>query len=112
MRGAWVVVVLSACFHPSYDRPTCGPGDACPSGLTCRAKVCEPPGSGPGGGSDASVGARVDAADDGATSRSCWALDSALFDLPLSACPPALADHVDIASDLSFDTSTGVSTGS
>jgi hypothetical protein len=25
----------AGCFRPSYDRPECGPGGACPSGLSC-----------------------------------------------------------------------------
>jgi hypothetical protein len=39
--AAWLAVV-SACFHPSYDHPACGPNGECPSGLTCSARlICE-----------------------------------------------------------------------
>jgi len=50
--------LLPACFHPSYDRPTCGPGRACPSGLACSAElICEGVGSGNDVGLDASLDA-------------------------------------------------------
>jgi hypothetical protein len=36
------LVVIPACFNPTYDHPTCGPNGACPSGLTCNAQqICE-----------------------------------------------------------------------
>jgi hypothetical protein len=42
-----IVLPLCACFHPSFDRPACGPNDACPDGLTCSArKICEEPAMG------------------------------------------------------------------
>jgi hypothetical protein len=52
-----VVVLLPACFHPSYDHLACGPDGACPSGWHCAQGFCEPPGSGSGssGGDDAGV---------------------------------------------------------
>jgi hypothetical protein len=62
------VVFGPACFHPSYDRPACGPRDECPTGLACGAQhVCEPPAellvdagiSGPGGESPPDVDAAV-----------------------------------------------------
>jgi cysteine-rich repeat protein len=42
----WVLratlVLFPACFHPVYDHPACGPGGACPSGMSCSAAlVCE-----------------------------------------------------------------------
>lgn len=41
-RARWVLVLVPACFHPSYDRPACGPNGECPSGLTCSASsICE-----------------------------------------------------------------------
>jgi hypothetical protein len=44
--ASWIVLFVPACFHPSYDRPRCGPDDECPSGLTCSAqKICESSGS-------------------------------------------------------------------
>lgn len=42
--GVMAVVVLfsSACFHPNYDRPTCGSNGECPSGLICSSQgLCE-----------------------------------------------------------------------
>jgi hypothetical protein len=37
-----LLLILPACFHPSYDRPVCGKQGECPSGLTCNAAhVCE-----------------------------------------------------------------------
>jgi len=38
-----------ACFHPSYEHVACGPGDACPGGMTCNltSGFCEAPGGGP-----------------------------------------------------------------
>jgi len=42
------VVCFGGCFHPTYDRPRCGPQGECPSGLMCNLDlVCEMP-SGPG----------------------------------------------------------------
>jgi hypothetical protein len=47
-HAGWLLVLVPACFHPSYDHPTCGPNGECPGGLTCNAlQVCE-------GGLDAS----------------------------------------------------------
>jgi hypothetical protein len=37
----WLFVVAVGCFHPSYDRPTCGANGECPSGLVCLAGTCE-----------------------------------------------------------------------
>jgi hypothetical protein len=37
-----------ACFHPNYDRPTCGPNGECPSGLSCGPqRICEAGSDGP-----------------------------------------------------------------
>ena len=41
-HAAWLLLLVTACFHPSYDRPTCGPGGECPDGYTCSAlRICE-----------------------------------------------------------------------
>jgi len=46
-HAGWLFVLVPACFHPSYDHPTCGPNGECPSGLRCSAElVCEAPGGG------------------------------------------------------------------
>ena len=75
-----VVLFLPACFHPVYERPACGPGGACPSGLQCSAQgVCEsgsdahPPDSGPGVCGDG-VASGVEACD-GADLRGKTCLD-------------------------------------
>ena len=45
-HAAWLLLLVPACFHPSYDHPACGPGGACPDGLTCNAQgICEAAGS-------------------------------------------------------------------
>jgi hypothetical protein len=37
-----LLLLLPACFHPTYDRPACGPQGECPSGLTCNdLQVCD-----------------------------------------------------------------------
>ena len=48
-RAAWALVLIPACFHPTYDRPACGPLDECPGNLKCTAGVCEPEGDSDGG---------------------------------------------------------------
>jgi len=41
-HAVWILLLVPACFHPSYDHPMCGPGGECPSGLTCNAQlICE-----------------------------------------------------------------------
>src|SRR5262249_35417834 len=56
-HAIWIFAFVPACFHPSYDHPTCGPNGECPSGLTCSAQlVCEPDKS-------ATNDARIDASD-------------------------------------------------
>lgn len=41
-HASWLLVLVPACFHPSYDRPMCSPQGECPSGWTCNANlVCE-----------------------------------------------------------------------
>jgi hypothetical protein len=53
----WLLAAVPACFHPSYDHPACGPGGACPGGLTCNAAgFCDRPGTDAGGELDASPG--------------------------------------------------------
>jgi len=53
-HASWIAALLPACFHPSYDRPACGPHSECPGDLTCNQGFCEladAPGSQiPGGG--------------------------------------------------------------
>jgi hypothetical protein len=51
IRFTWLSAVgalLSACFQPTYDRPTCGPNGECPGGLRCNDQnVCAGPGNVP-----------------------------------------------------------------
>jgi hypothetical protein len=117
MRAAWLLLAVSACFHPSYDRPACSASGECPAGLTCRAQICEPLGT-----DDARVDGQIDAApgidaviSDGMSdvmtpAGPCWHLDSSSFDVHLAACPPVVAERLDIDADVSIDTGTGTST--
>jgi hypothetical protein len=42
----WMLFAI-ACFHPNYDRPTCGPNGECPSRLSCGPQgICEEGGDG------------------------------------------------------------------
>jgi hypothetical protein len=39
---AWVLLLVSACFHPSYDHPACSPDRECPSGFMCNSQlICD-----------------------------------------------------------------------
>src|SRR3954453_23652716 len=44
--SAAIALTASACFRPVYERPACGPDDACPEGLTCVGHMfcgnCDP----------------------------------------------------------------------
>ena len=49
VSAAGIAMLVPACFHPTYDHPSCGPDGACPDGLTCNRQasgqgVCEAPG--------------------------------------------------------------------
>lgn len=46
MQWLLVVVVVSACFDPNYDRPACSASGACPSDWSCVSEYCERPGVG------------------------------------------------------------------
>lgn len=60
---ALIAVAGTGCFHPQYDHPTCGPGGACPSGLSCVNDVCVSSSGLPG---DRDATTRDDAATDAA----------------------------------------------
>src|ERR1041384_4322530 len=88
MREPWAGLVpiiasfASACFNPSYDRPACGPGGACPSGLTCSTQnICERPDQRSDGGLDSTTTATPPDA------RSCFG--NAPFAICLAAAPAA-----------------------
>jgi cysteine-rich repeat protein len=57
------IVIVGACFNPTYDNPQCGPAGECPADLTCVQGVCV---SG-GGEVDAATDASADASTDGPT---------------------------------------------
>ena len=41
-QRAWGLLLISACFHPSYDHPACGRNGECPAGFTCNAQlICD-----------------------------------------------------------------------
>ncbi|HEX7836852.1 MAG TPA: hypothetical protein VF469_05280 [Kofleriaceae bacterium] len=54
-----MAALASGCFHPSYDRPTCGPQGECPGGLTCSEPLHVCLGNGGTGGDDAGIDAPV-----------------------------------------------------
>lgn len=55
------IALLAGCFHPTYDRPACGPGGECPDALVCVSGTCEAPGELPGDPADAMADAVADA---------------------------------------------------
>jgi hypothetical protein len=101
-----VVLLLPACFHPSYDHPACGQHGECPGGLSCSAAlVCEngSSASSPDGGSALSDGAIVD------LSPICAsiALGTPLFRASACATPTRASIHV--TASTSIDTDQGTS---
>lgn len=109
-RAFALVLLLPGCFHPTYDRPACGSGDECPTGLACDLQgVCEVP-------SDAS-GAPLDAASDSSTDAPPGApgeMPQASF-TPSNGIDPtlvvALTGTVTITSNTTFDVDTGAISG-
>jgi hypothetical protein len=82
-----LAITLGACFapEPSAGAP-CGPGDACPSGLTCVAGVCT---TGRGSGSDSGTSGVCEQAPDGmacgdATASDCNAADTCVAEACVS----------------------------
>ena len=64
----WALLLVPACFHPSYDHPACGPNGECPSGWTCNAQlICDHDSS----ASDASL-LDVSATIDGSPGTVCY----------------------------------------
>jgi hypothetical protein len=60
-HASWPFLLASACFHPNYDHPTCGPNRECPSGMICSTQLsntCVPI-------NDSAPDAGVDGANDG-----------------------------------------------
>jgi hypothetical protein len=99
-NGCLALLLLApACFHPSYDHPTCGPSGECPSGLTCNVdRICEG-----AGGNDASIDGN-DASGPG--TPTCWTISSTNF--PLSACTAAVVPRIDVTANVSIDTDSNV----
>jgi hypothetical protein len=55
------VVALTACFNPTFNNPTCGPGGECPDGMTCAAdNICRVGGDGVDGAIDSPIDSDVD----------------------------------------------------
>lgn len=73
VRSGWLVL-LAGCYSPSITPGApCGPGDACPRELVCRAGRCEPPSAGGDGGLETAADAPRDAQPDatGADALAC-----------------------------------------
>lgn len=85
-HAVWLLALVPACFHPSYEHPACGPNQECPDGLVCGPdNVCGAQGSGgPGGGDGGVVGS--DAPGDPSDARQCFG--TGLVQVCLTA-PPA-----------------------
>jgi hypothetical protein len=97
-RAVWVLLLVPACFHPSYDRPRCGPDGECPVGLTCIAQICEGMG-----------GSAIDAAISDASPSICWAIDDFIYGFQVKACPTTLVGSIDVITNVSIDTDAGTS---
>jgi hypothetical protein len=100
------VLLVPACFHPSYDRPRCGLHGECPSGLSCSVEqVCEagPVASLPDGGvlPDAEV---VD------LSPICASIALGNPQVSAAACATPTTALLRVAASASIDTDLGTST--
>ncbi len=101
-------VVATACYAPALDdcQFACGPGDACPDGLTCAAGYCR------------SAATATCATSGGADARADAALVSTIDSgpaCPASPCdgvPVAIGDHCAVVCALqSFTAATTICTG-
>ena len=70
-RNGSFTLLLSACFHPSYNHPTCGPNGECPSGLICSAQLSNTCVPADDAGSDDSVERPIDGPMDGLAMIGC-----------------------------------------
>jgi hypothetical protein len=101
--AVWMLPLVSACFHPSYDHPTCGPSGECPSGWVCRSQlICEAIGEGMGDPS-------VDAPNSGTGPGGCWSIASP--SLNVSACSLGdVANQLKVLNGTSVDIDTDAGT--
>jgi hypothetical protein len=104
-NGCFACLLLAlapACFHPNYDRPTCGQNSECPDGLSCsEAQVCEP-----SGGGDAGLPTDAEPPDAPPDAQQC-------FGSFVKVCPSALPTTpivvVAVGPDLDINTDAGAS---
>lgn len=91
MGRVCVLLMVSACFHPHYDQPACGPGDECPGALVCMQGFCTSPGD----------GASTDASLPGPPSDGC-----ATFSRQLDTCTLSLTMDLDVSGAAIYNTDT------
>jgi len=123
-NAAWVLGLASACFHPVYDRPACGPMGECPGGTHCVQEICEADGSKGGGGfadaasADAPTDVALDARpgapedgpgvpEDGPETSACVSVT--YMALNVSVCPLTQLPQIEIMANTSLDTDAGTS---
>jgi hypothetical protein len=101
----------AACFHPVYDRPTCGPGDACPSGLICShpQEICvADPGALDAGDAASSPPDGSKLPDGSPPDARTFCYGAAPFSICFASAPTGA---IDINAATVFDTVTGTASG-
>ena len=88
-----LLLFVSGCFSPSYNRPTCGPAEECPGSLVCVNGVCE------SARSDADIG-------DGPIDGSFLEDACTRFSRQLDTCGLPLMTDLSIAQAATYNTST------
>jgi hypothetical protein len=91
MGRVCVLLLASACFHPHYDHPACGPGDECPGGLVCVQGFCASPGD----------GVSTDASLPGPSPDGCTT-----FSRQLDTCTLSLTMDLDVSGAAIYNTDT------
>jgi hypothetical protein len=91
MTRLWVLLLVPACFRPSYEHTACGPAGECPGALMCVQGFCElgaDGGTGDLDGALASDGSIQDGAVDGSNdAQSCFGVGL------VNVCLATLPDH-------------------
>ena len=90
MRTAQIMAAIavgaacaSACFHPTFDDPTCGPRGECPGGYACNAiGICKPGLAGPGLDAASLDAASLDGASGASDCFARWLNGSVAFAVP------------------------------